>query len=347
VGEQKAVFNISGIISLTLLGVGASGCGSSSTGCGDIQPTETPVEIEEWNVDMQRYADIQAAAEMYEGAAWDTRDEQSRCRLACAFASDLVYEYSDRSYYDSLEFTSCELTIPTADTDGVLACSATHSSTPICVGGRRPLAWQGEPRAITELGAQLAGMATMEQVSITAFVELGAQLEGLGAPTRLVERCREAAEDERRHVALLLGLGAPVPCCAPEPAPRETPVVEITVHNATEGCVTETWAALLAHHQAQYAADAATRQAFAEIAADEARHAQLAWELHDWLLGRLEPGARARVEAARAGELAGLEARAIEQALAIPGEVRRALGLPDPRRAAALARDFGRRLAAA
>ena len=41
------------------------------------------------------------------------------------------------------------------------------------------------------------------------------------------------------------------------------------------------------------------RMVFGMIADDEARHAELSWDLHDWLAERLSPAARDRVEKAR------------------------------------------------
>jgi rubrerythrin len=239
---------------------------------------------------------------------------------------------------------SCDSIIPTDTADGVLNCTATRTDTPVCVGGRRPLAWA---RTHPDECARLDAIATMEQVSIVAFAELAAQLARNAAPSELVARCRAAAEDERRHVELLVELGAARPRARPRLASSATSLLEIATHNAVEGCVTETWAALLAAHQARTAEAAATREAFAEIARDEARHAQLAWDLHAWLSGRLSTAERARVEAARARALARLESSAVLGSRVAPATLRRRLGLPDPQRAAILARSFGTRLAAA
>ena len=85
------------LIVSTLITVGTNGClfGSSSDGCGDLEPTTTPVEISEWNVTMERYASIQSSAEEYGGEAWETRDEASRCLVACADASGYTYALAE------------------------------------------------------------------------------------------------------------------------------------------------------------------------------------------------------------------------------------------------------------
>ena len=339
--------SITGLIILTLATLGSTGC--PSFGCGDLEPEVTPIEVADWNVTVAGLDYLEATAGNYD-LEWDALNDEGRCRVACAVASDhhsALHDYD----YDSMELDTCELVIPTADMEGVLNCTGTHTRTPFCVGGRRPLALAGEALEPGEgVGCrrdQLDAGAAMEQVSVTAFVELARQLRSLGAPAQLIERCEAAAEVEWRLVELLGELGARPPGLEPAAAGPETALLDIALHNATEGCVTETWAALLARHQAEHASAAAERRAFAEIAADEAGHADLAWALHDWLCTRLDADARAQVEAARERAIAELEGLARAQALAVPAKVRRELGLPEPRVAALLAREFGRRLSRA
>ena len=358
--------NIPQLIALTLLAANGSGC---IFFCGDSK-TEKAVNVADWNVDMARYDGIVDASNnssnnssetgtdsdsggytgtggyTYSSTPWDERDDASRCRFACAYASGNLRPYAG-DIYQSMTIETCELSIPTADGDGTLSCTATVINKSVCIGGRRPLGWAASTGPITCAQQQLEGMAVMERVSVTAFIELAAQLEARGAPADLIARCRAAATDEARHVELLVELGAGAPASAPEPAPVTTSLLDIALHNATEGCVTETWAALLVRHQSEHASDPAARHAFAQIAADEARHAQLAWDLHDWLCLQLDAAQVARVEAARSQALAQLGSTALEQAMAVPAEVRQTLGLPDPRAAAALASEFDRRLAAA
>ncbi|MBK8266522.1 MAG: hypothetical protein IPK80_35005 [Nannocystis sp.] len=49
----------------------------------------------------------------------------------------------------------------------------------------------------------------------------------------------------------------------------------------------ECFAALMAAVRAQTAEARGLRRIFARIAADEAQHGELAWDLHTWLLGQL------------------------------------------------------------
>jgi hypothetical protein len=69
-----------------------------------------------------------------------------------------------------------------------------------------------------------------------------------------------------------------------------------------------------------------------DIATDETRHAQLAWDVDAWLKRKLDRGARARVKAAKqrsADELAA------EASLPVAPALVHALGLPDAARASA------------
>ena len=72
-------------------------------------------------------------------------------------------------------------------------------------------------------------------------------------------------------------------------APRRP--VEIARENAEEGCVRETFGALLAAHQAAYACDPEVREVMTRIAGDELRHAALA------LLGYPSPERAAELSA--------------------------------------------------
>jgi hypothetical protein len=105
---------------------------------------------------------------------------------------------------------------------------------------------------------------------------------------------------------------------APVAAPS---LVEMIEDDAVAGCVDETFAALLATWQASHATDPHVRRAMTAIAADETRHAALAWEVLHWGLPRLDEPDRARV------------LRAMDAALVRLG--RRADTLPDDARATA------------
>ncbi len=290
------------------------------------------------------YAQLEVLAEHVSGWFWNTEwvelDDEGHCFLACLQAEGILEDGEDPSYVHDVELYACTWSAPTMDADGSVSCDGIRRSGPVCLG-RRPLGWQ-------ELGLRpfLDGAALLEHVSIAAFEELAQQLRRLGAPGRLLERCLEAAADERRHVDLLVGLGAKRPHEHIGPS-GDASIRAIALHNALEGCVSETWAALLAEYQAEAAPSTEVRRAHARIAADESRHAQLAWDLHDWLCARLSPSERRQVERARQAALGGLPERALAQTRAIPPALRARLGLPAPETARALAERFAGHLAGA
>jgi hypothetical protein len=82
---------------------------------------------------------------------------------------------------------------------------------------------------------------------------------------------------------------------------RTRTLADVAVENAVEGCVRETYGALLAFVEALSSPDPSLRRAMRSIAEDECRHAELAWSVHAWALPRLLPAERRRVvEALRA-----------------------------------------------
>jgi hypothetical protein len=198
------------------------------------------------------------------------------------------------------------------------------------VDGRRPAGLAppafrgGSGGSAGAAGAWLAYAAWLEAASVHAFAMLARELAGHGAPARLVRAAVAAARDEIRHtelmtrLALRYGARPPAPVVAPLAA---RPLVELAVENAAEGCVRETWGAVVALWQSRTALDPVVRATFAEIARDEARHAALAWTIDRWLAPQLDADGRARVAAAR--ELAARALLVEHAGTGIP-----AIGLP-------------------
>ena len=113
---------------------------------------------------------------------------------------------------------------------------------------------------------------------------------------------------------------------------------EIVCENAAEGCVRETFGALVGLYQAGAARDPFIARAMSGIAADEVRHAALAWQVARWADRRLSPAARARVRAARVSAIATLRSE-VESPVA--SELTTLAGLPPP----AVARQLVEKLA--
>jgi hypothetical protein len=152
------------------------------------------------------------------------------------------------------------------------------------------------------LGATFARAAWLEAASIHAFRRLARELRAHGAPIELVNAARACARDEARHARTMARLarshGATIDRVRVDDVGTRD-LEAIARENAIEGCVGETYGALLAFFQAEHAADADVRAAMREIAPDELRHAALAWAIATWADTRLSDDARARVADAR------------------------------------------------
>ena len=229
-------------------------------------------------------------------------------------------------------FFICSYPSPTCEDGGIAADAAIYVDCTRCLGniGRRPVGMSEPPRRAhrSSVGAYFARAAFLESASVTAFVQLEARLASICAPRRLRRAALRAARDEERHakitarLARLYGGTVAVPSV---PCVKELTLEELALENAVEGCVRETFGVLVGWHQAARASDAEIARAATALARDEARHAELAWEIHQWLWSRVGARARARVRAAQRRVLADLR----DGAGAWPPEVANTAGLPD------------------
>lgn len=316
------------LVVLCVLGAATSGC------CRDVPEGVTEETIE----------GIAAGDRLVEVRANNESDDE-RCDAACIAISD-----EDEGMLPD-EVLSCTASVEGSDdpwseanTAVDITCVARFSSAGFCTG-RRPLGHQEVEHASMAIGAWFATHAHLETASIAAFDELAQWLATRGAPSTLVERCRAAATDEVEHADAMRTLaerhGAVVPPCDAETI--DDSLLAVAMNNAVEGCVHESFAALVAAHQAHFAAPEFGRDVFAAIAGDELRHGELAWDLHAWLMTQLSSEARVQVERAQAEAFAALPQRAAANARHTPT----GLGWPEPAQAAAMARMFGERLLAA
>ena len=180
-------------------------------------------------------------------------------------------------------------------------------------GGRRPNGLRPPPAARSRSGAAgyFARMAHDEAASVHAFARMHEELVRLDAPAALIAAAARSTRDETRHARLMARraqmLGARVP---PARVRRQgmRSLESIARENAAEGCVRETYGALLMHWQAAHASEPSLRALFASIAADETRHAALSWQVARWAERRLDQAARARVSSARRRALSALRA---------------------------------------
>jgi hypothetical protein len=184
-------------------------------------------------------------------------------------------------------------------------------------------------RRVSTLHAHFSQIAQLEAAAVDAFLILAGELEAHGAPAELVARAKRAAREEGRHWKLTRPLALRYGGCK---KPRRAParpvrrLVDIAVENAVEGCVRETYGAVVAQHQALAAKDAEVRHVMTEIASDETEHALLSWELAKWFDARLGARDRSRVARARAKAV-----REMTDALGadVPAELVDVAGVPD------------------
>jgi len=204
--------------------------------------------------------------------------------------------------------------------------------------GRRPagLRRTARNRASTPLGRYFADTAHLEAASVHAFERLRDELLAHDAPAELVKTAERSILDEIRHARVTTRLArrfGSEPAAARVRRPRARSLETIARENATEGCVRETFGAMLATWQAANASDAKIRSAMRQIAHDETRHAALAWSVATWAEGRLDARARARIARARRKAVHDLGRNL---AASLPASSLRVAGLPNERDARAL-----------
>lgn len=142
------------------------------------------------------------------------------------------------------------------------------------------------------LGARWLQAARAEHASVPAFVQLEAQLAAHGAPAALLDRCRVAAADEGRHADRCYAIaraysGVPwAPGRMPAVSRAPVELAAIACESALDGCVGEAVAAEVARRGADRAVDPVIAVSLATIAAEEAAHAALAWDVVSWCVAR-------------------------------------------------------------
>jgi bacterioferritin (cytochrome b1) len=136
-----------------------------------------------------------------------------------------------------------------------------------------------------------AHVGLMEHASVASFNRVSLQLMALGAPADLVRRTQEAALDEVRHAELAFGLATHFSGSPVGPGPMslagvtlDTTPEQVLTDLIEEACVRETLGVAEALLAASVCQDPVVYGVLEQIAADELRHAQLAWATLDWML---------------------------------------------------------------
>lgn len=190
-----------------------------------------------------------------------------------------------------------------------------------CLGGRRPAGLlpfaplratksskvvQGDECALnSSRAAYFVRLYQLESAAVVAFSHLALELEEHGAPARLAQGARDAAQDEVRHAYLACERatqwGARLPLPKIQVAKRKPrSLLEMALENAEEGYVRESFGAAQALLRAKRATEPADQSFWSEIAADELRHAEFSRDLGEWLKTRLTAAQNKQVSRARA-----------------------------------------------
>ncbi|NBD11704.1 ferritin-like domain-containing protein [Corallococcus silvisoli] len=153
----------------------------------------------------------------------------------------------------------------------------------------------------TVLGEAWRYSASLEHASVPAFAKLSLKLTALGAPSELIEACHLAALDEVRHARRCFALArayAGLPWTAgaipelgqqrPQPPSPEAgdDWARLVRGSLLDGCLGEGVASRVASEGASRASDPVVRETLSVIAEDEARHAELAWDVIAFALER-------------------------------------------------------------
>lgn len=240
---------------------------------------------------------------------------------------------------DPVEVTGFQLHVSKSGTVSVLSSTVISSQKGVCVG-RRPVGLVGEAdegcavdcdgEGAAAAGEYLARSAELEAAAVAAFEILGRELSAHGAPAELVDDAARAAQDEVRHARTTAKLAhryGAIP-----KAPRVKPqgvreLFDIALENAVEGCVRETYGALVALWQARLARDPIVAHAMRSIARDEIRHAALSWSVARWANQRLAEKPRKQLRQAQRQAI-----QTLREELAQPPapSLTTLLGLPTP-----------------
>lgn len=197
-----------------------------------------------------------------------------------------------------------------------------------CAIGRRPGSLRSRAARGRSVGQFFANVAHLEAASVHAFEQLAGELAAHDAPRGLVRAALRSRADEVRHALATAGIarrfgGRPV---RPVVGPRSVrSLFDVALDNTTEGCVRETFGALVATVQAKRAGDARIRRALGRIAIDETRHAQLSWAIDAWARRRLPAPLGRALDEARRGAVASLRR---EVATEWPEDVITIAGMP-------------------
>jgi len=281
---------LGGIVA-TVTGVALMGCSNTcqapACGCGNTNFTPQSYDVM-FTVCSTSDASVEASSD---GGTADA----GVCFVSCSEACSTLKPVSDPGTGTCVSSTD-------AGAGGTVTAGCQTEM--LCIGGRKLDGLLPPVSGVSggSYAAMLAEMAWLEAASVHAFHRLARELEAHGAPRALVRRAKASARDEVRHARIMSKLAKKHGARVPRVVVRDLPVRSlegIARENAVEGCVGETFGALVAAWHGAHAKDADFAAAMRQIAPDELRHAALGWAVAAWANARLSEEERARVRAAR------------------------------------------------
>jgi hypothetical protein len=234
-----------------------------------------------------------------------TGGQINRCDQFCPITTDDSCAILGEPWID-LVFDAGDGSVAQTDGGVLVVCICSSGS------GRRPRGLlRAHARARSLAGAFFSRPAHLEDASVIAFRRLRGELAALGMKPRLLRDVERAARDEIVHAEITSALsrrfgGRVTP--ARVRRWRRRSVLAIAKENAVEGCVRETFGALVATWQAAHARDRDVRRAMQRIAADETRHAELAARVDAALAPLLDDAGRRELQRARVRTASALRA---------------------------------------
>ena len=166
-------------------------------------------------------------------------------------------------------------------------------------GGKYAASWKSGPEPSIpannpyneEIGRHWLQMAEGEHASIASFARFTLQLMSLGSPSGLLVASQKAEMDEINHAKYAYAFASAFlgsnygPGSLDVKGTLDDVSLEYTVRSLIqEGCIGETISAIEAHVAAHYSQDSVIKTAMIQIASDETRHAQLAWDCLRWII---------------------------------------------------------------
>lgn len=176
--------------------------------------------------------------------------------------------------------------------------------------GRRPLYFvPGEYENTPPVGRYFARLAECETASVVAYRRFAAELLLHGAPPELVAEAQQAERQVVQHAHMAQELAErfgvePITPLFGELAPRG--LMLAAIDNAVEGCIRQTYGALVVSFQAKAARDLVIRNGMISVAPEKRHHAALSWRAGIWFERKLSEDDVGRLRRAEQEELAAL-----------------------------------------